>query len=418
MTGNVKSLHPEQSPSPISNRTLESWVEGFYVYTEMLPSPTIFRKWAAIATVAGALERKVWIRSMGSNLYPNLYTILAAPPGVGKTVLTSQVQRFWSCLSEHFLASSSVSRASLIDDLREANRTIVRPGEIPPTVSFHSLLIAANELGVLIPGYENDFMNTLTDLYDCHPYSERRRSKDLNFKLDAPQLNMLAATTPSYLKNLLPEGAWDQGFISRCILVYNGETTRRSLFSETKEDLKLCKTLEGDLKKIAALYGRMTFEVEAATAIEEWHMAGGPPAPDHPKLNHYLTRRTAHLLKLCMVASASRRADLIITLGDYQEALGWLLEVESFMPDIFKSMTSGGDGRVIEECWHFVYQMFAKKPEPIPAHIVFQFLQERTPAHNVEKVLHIMVQARLLEVVEVNKKGKCYKPKPKRPGAI
>lgn len=409
-----KSRHRQASALGTSARKTTSWVEAFYTYTELLPSPVLFRKWAGIAAVAGALERKVWVRAYNSNLYPNLYTILVGPPGVGKTVLTSQVQKFWGELDEHHLASSSVTKASLIDDLRDAQRTVLRPGENPPVVSFNSLLIASNELGVLIPGYENDFMNTLTDIYDGHPYSERRRSKEINFKLDHPQLNLLAATTPSYLNALMPQGAWDQGFISRTILIYSGDNTKRSLFGETTEDFKLEKLMHADLDRISQLYGKMNFTEEAAHAIEHWHLEGGPPTPDHPKLTHYLTRRTAHLLKLCMVASASRRDDLLITIDDYQEALGWLLEAESYMPDIFKSMSSGGDGEVIRECWHFVYQIYVKDPKPIPLHRVVAFLQERTPAHNVDKLIKVMFDGRVLEKIEVNKVGTCVKPKPPR----
>lgn len=415
MNDAAKSPRPTGSASGTS-RALESWTEGFYVYTEMLPSPGLFRKWAAISAIAAALERKVWVRAYGSNLYPNLYTILVGPPGVGKTVLTASVQSFWRELDTHHMASSSVSKASLIDDLRDAQRTIVRVGEVPPTISFNSLMIAANELGVLIPGYDNDFMNTLTDIYDGHVYSERRRSKDIHFKLDNPQINLLAATTPSYLNELMPVGAWDQGFISRCLLIYSGETTRRSLFAETKSDEKLFNALVKDLKHIADLYGAMRFEEAAAKAIEQWHASGGPPAPDHPKLTNYLTRRTAHLLKLCMVSSASKRDDRVITLEDYQEALGWLLEAESYMPDIFKSMASGGDGKVMEECWHFLYHIYTKSQKAVPIHHVFQFLQERTPAHNVDKILTVMVASKMVEKVEVNKIGTCLKPRPKTPG--
>ena len=67
-------------------RKLGSWIEAFLEYTEILPSPPLLRKWAAISYVAAAMERKMWVRTMGADLYPNLYTFLVGPPGVGKGV--------------------------------------------------------------------------------------------------------------------------------------------------------------------------------------------------------------------------------------------------------------------------------------------------------------------------------------------
>jgi hypothetical protein len=111
-----------------------------------------------------------------------------------------------------------------------------------------------------------------------------------------------------------------------------------------------------------------------------------------------------------MVSSASVGDTLTISLDQYRTALSWLIEAESFMPDIFKSMNSGGDSKVIEECWYFCYQLFSKKQQPVPEAKVFNFLQQRIPAHSVERVADIMVRAGLLSKVDVNKIGVCYKP--------
>jgi len=360
--------------------------------------------------VAGALERKVWLRTAIGELYPNLYTVLVGPPGVGKTVVTSIVQSLWGELPDHHLAPSSVSRASLIDALRDAERRVVMPSQNPPVLTFHSLLIAANELGVLIPGYDNDFMNTLTDIYDGKRYGEKKRSKELNFILHHPQLNLLAATTPSYLNNVMPEGAWDQGFISRVIVVYSGENIIRDLFTEIVQTTGGYTDLLHDLKIIGSAAGKIKFEEDAAHAINHWNKLKGPPTPEHPKLIHYNARRTTQLLKLCMVASICQRNDLVVTLKDYAMALDWLLEVEAAMPEVFKSMAIGGDARAIEDTYYFAYQYWLKTQQPIHEARLIDFLQTRVPAHNVERIIQLMVKGRMFE-----KRLDGYVPRPKKP---
>ena len=97
----------------------------------------------------------------------------------------------------------------------------------------------------------------------------------------------------------------------------------------------------------------MKFTATAATGIKAWIAAAASPSRPH-EAPIVAFRRIGHLLKLCMVASMSRRCDRIITLEDYSEALNWLIEAESFMPDIFKSMQSGGDSSAMEEAWNYV----------------------------------------------------------------
>lgn len=391
------------------------YIDAFLEHTEPLSSPPLFRLWGAIATVAGALERKVWIRSLGSTLFPNMYTILVAPPGVGKTEITWRIRKLWESLEDHHIASTSVTKASLIDELADANRRWVDPGSANPVTHFNSLAMCINELGVLLPAYENEFMNTLTDLWDCKHYSERRRTSKIEIDIANPQLNLVAACTPSYLTSVLPEGAWDQGFLSRTMLVYSGERQLRSLFAEQSFDKDEYNALESSLLDIANLYGELNFTSEAAQAMDNFHMTDGEPKPDHPKLLSYNIRRTVHLLKLCMVSSVSRTDSLVIEMQDFERAYNWLIEVEQAMPDIFKAMSQGGAGKTMEDAWHFIFTAHAKEGKPILKHRLINFLQERVPVHNIQTTIDMMEQGKMIEK-RLTPGGEAYTPRGRKPG--
>ena len=88
----------------------KSWIELFVEQTAETASPPIFRKWAAISAVAGAMERKSWIVTRGTPLYPNLYIILIGPPGVGKSIILARVNQLWTFLQDHHKGSSSTGR--------------------------------------------------------------------------------------------------------------------------------------------------------------------------------------------------------------------------------------------------------------------------------------------------------------------
>lgn len=403
-------------------RRLKNFIDGFVKYLDGKGSPTIFTKWAGIFSVAAACERKVWtVTAKGRTgiLYPNLYVVITGPAGVGKSLCTSTVYELINDVRgpevNLHLAPTSATKASFIDALHEAERRIIRPMETPSIVTYNSLIAIPNELGVLLSSYEGEFMSTLTDLWDCGPYKEKKRTKSLEIEIPKTQVNILTADTPAHLNNLLPEGAWEQGFMSRTLMVFSGEVIFTDLFTRPEDDEGLWEDLKHDLKDIYKQYGQLYFTDETKAAINAWGMDQSD-APNHPKLVGYNNRRVAQLLKLCMIAAVASGSKEFIELDHFAEALDWLTEAEKFMPDVFKSMKGGGDGRAIEECWHFAYQWWLKKKEPIPEHLVYAFLQERVPAHSVDRILDVMVKSSLLSKKFTTTGGTGYEPKAMKAG--
>lgn len=382
-------------------------------YCETLPSDPLLKRWSAVACLAGAMERRCWVTTLDAPLYPNMYIMLLAPPAMGKTILSTRVGALWRSTDDLAVGSTSLTKASLVDELHNAERQVLRPGKTPPVVTFNSLQLSINEMGNFITAYDGEFINFLTEVYDCGHYSERRRGeKDNPIDIDNTQITLYGCTTASWLGQTMPEGAWDQGFISRVILVHSGYKKKVSLFAKRKKStVDHFKILSHDLNIMSKVYGEFSFEDDAADALDAWHLGDNQPKPDHPKLLSYNERRTAHVEKIMMVMSMNESNDLIITHNHFEQALDLILETEKRMPDIFKSMSAGGDMKVIEDCWHTLYKLYRyKNDEPIRESTVIQLLQEHLPSHSVERVLVLMVKSRLLEVVNVNKIGDCYKP--------
>jgi hypothetical protein len=181
-------------------------------------------------------------------------------------------------------------------------------------------------------------------------------------------------------------------------MVYSGEQQRRSLFAAATMNEEENEFILDQLKIISSLYGEIRFSPEAAERLDAFHLNEHEKTrPTHPKLRSYGMRRTAHLLKLSMVASVSRSNELVIELYDYQTALNWMIEAENYMPDIFKAMATGGTGKIMEEAWYFLFTAYAKKEEPVPEHKLIQFLQERVPVHNIKNTIDMMEQGKMME---------------------
>lgn len=396
-------------------RKVKNWVDTFEAATLYTGSPTRLRRWAGIACVAGALEMKTWVYTNGAPLYPNLYTIFVAPPGVGKSAILNSVRRFWLKLPDHKIAASNVSKASLIDELADAQRILINPGAKALTVEFHSLKVIASELTVFIPEFATEFMSVMTNIYDSEPFAERKRTAKLKIEIPKPQINFVAGTTPSSLVQLLPEGAWDQGFLSRTMLVYDAEVKVQSLFSQQSQDKEIQKALESDLAEISNLYGEIKFTPEAAEFIDAWHMGGKLPVPDHPKLQHYLSRRTAHLLKLSQVACVATGNSMVIEVEHIQLAMDWLFDLEAHIPEIFKAMSNGGEAKVMEETWHMLFQFYARYKKGAPRSLLIKFISQRVPSHAVERIIDLMEKADMIRAVAEKGQGLVYTAKERNP---
>ena len=94
-------------------------------YTEHRPSPKLFRQWAAIATISGATERRVWSSTIQGKQYSNIYVMLVAPPGIGKSQSVGPAKSLLLKSNKFFIAPDRISTASLIDAFARASKELL-----------------------------------------------------------------------------------------------------------------------------------------------------------------------------------------------------------------------------------------------------------------------------------------------------
>lgn len=388
---------------------MADWIDKYMEYTDGIPSPEIFRLWTGISAVAGALERRVWISTARSVLYPNLFVLLVAPPGVGKSQAITQVSELWYSTKRFHVAPDNMTKASLIDAINAADGKRVIPTGL---LEYHSLLVGSSEFGVLVPAHDMEFLNVLNHIYDNpRTYRENRRSLANNIEIVNPQLNIIAGTQPGFLASLLPEEAWSMGFTSRIIMVYSATPVTVSLFGKQEDRRGQFKALSERLKDFGDLMGEATFDPDAVAELERWMRNGLEPVPHHSKLQHYNPRRMLHVLKLSLVSAVSSSGTTYVSLSDVNRARDWLLHTEQLMPDIFRDMVGKSDSQVLQELHFFLWQIWAKGKKPIHESRAIHFLQQRVPAEKVERVLDIAVKSGIISRQD-GATGPAYVPRP------
>lgn len=334
-------------------------------------------------------------------IWPNIYCILVAYPGVGKTSTIEEAEKYYLATPEPHKAPTSMTGSALVDAMVKSKR-IVRGKDID--LDYNSMFITADELTAFMHKYDDEVIGIMSQFYSPREYAQWRRGNELRLKIERPQLNVLCGSTPSNLMNLMPENAWEQGFTSRFVMLFSDERKNGDDFAEHLAH-KLDDDMVHDLRVICSLVGDFKVTDEYRNAVNEWREAGEPPSPTHPKLMHYTTRRRVHLYKLSMVSAIDCGDTLLLTRADFDRALAWLVEAEETMSDIFKAGAGNADAKAIDEIHHYVLTSCVGG-KTIPGYKIVNFAKARIPLHSVERVIGIMEKSGLIKQAGLDKRNK------------
>lgn len=372
------------------------FITDFFRWTADEWSPEIFRRWAGITSLAAALERRVWIRTGKFITFPNLYTLFVAAPGTGKQVISSVRKLLMETVEpgtefkSFRLADESVTRASLIDALFESKKTLRGPnGEF----AYSALFVTAEEFSLLLPSNDMDFIGALNGIYDNKPsHTERRRhGRPPRIEIEFPVLNLLGGIQPVIMATF-PEEVWTSGLGRRAIMVFSAEQKIRNPFVVTPQSEDIYSRMGKRLGEISQIQGEISWTDEAMTAMVDWWMAGGLPIPSHSKLTSYCQNRAMNIMKLAGISVISRGIGMTIELLDFHRALGWMLEVEKVMPDVFLAMKGRSDQVVIEELHRWMVGKFIQTEfKPIHKSLVWAFLADRIPGEKTKAVFELAI---------------------------
>lgn len=303
-----------------------SWLDAYLVYTADSESPESFHLWTGISAVAGALRRRVFFRMPHFLSYPNMYIVLVGPPGRVKKSTSMRIGRqILSQVPGLEFTTDSVTRERLIQDLSQA----FKDGQSAMTAY-------SSEFASLLTSSGMDMVVFLIDIYDCPPeWSHKTKSGGTN-KIKAPYLNLIGATTPTWINTAMPFDTIGIGLPSRMMFIYEDTPRIRDPFITLSDDqIKLGEYLAKDLSAIADVQGEYFMDDDAKDIYRKWYIIKDSLKGPDPKLWGYYERKHTHLVKLAMIIAASKRDETIITAEDIQQSFDILDRTESRMHQVF-----------------------------------------------------------------------------------
>lgn len=327
-------------------RALKDWIKAYCEYTADTESHPLFNKWVAYSVISAALRKKVKFELGRIAIYPNLYVVLVAEPGVArKSQAISYGKGVMRQIPDIHTTPDAVTREALLEEFAAVAVDDALPsGDI---LRHASLSIVSTEFETFL-GQKADntkMLVLLTEFFDCgdEPFKYRTKTRGETV-VPSLYLSILGATTPESLASSLPVIAIGGGLTSRIIFVYaKGRSKKVPIPVITPEMHRIKELLVKDLFAITRIAGSYRFTREAEQEWIRWYNALEVDDPNRvcsdPSFNGWYSRKHVFVCKMCQInAAASADASMLITPAILQKSIEDLEEVEHTMAKVFSAI--------------------------------------------------------------------------------
>lgn len=377
-------------------RILPNIIEGYVEYLAPCEVPASFKRWAGVALVAGAMERRFWAHGRGYKIHPNVFILIIARPGVGKNVVIDPVVDIWSASGKFNIMANRSSLAAFLEAAQAPQLCDIEGEKVLTNPSVMGL----GEFGHLFRENDTEMMNAINAFYDAKdaPFVDRTISRGV-VTIDKPILTLIAGTQPQYLDKVLPEQAFQLGFATRLIMQYEVEVPQGTVFGkQSRPSPELFRALVNDVSYLKTLSGEFQFDQEAQEEFESWHSSGCAPVPEHLRLQDYNTRRWASAFKLCQILQISQSDELVIRKPIVRKAIDMLLTAEETLPAAFSAMGGDSDSTILSEAYDFVVKFCMSKKTSCREPLLIGFLSKKVQVHRIRAIVETLVTSGKLKV--------------------
>ena len=291
-----------------------SFVGDFHRYLKTrTDAPPDFHVHAAMAALAFAMGSNVWCDGWGRPIYPNLWIVIIARSGLGKSVPLDMSRSIveMAGLGDGILPSS-FSQEALYAQLGQH-----------PTGIFYLQEFSAF-VGLIHREYNAGAQAWLTDVFDV-PEIDRRILRKETITMHKPCLTMLGASSPDWFAETFKESSLRGGFLARFMFCPNNDPGEYVGFPGPR-DMAAESALAGHLRLVSELDGRANVD-GIRKKFNEWDREARERLRKDcpPEFSGMRSRAGLMVLKASMIFHVSSQPDsLDINVTDLDNAIRYV----------------------------------------------------------------------------------------------
>lgn len=294
------------------------FIETFRHYLKSrTDAPPDFHIHAAMSALAYAMGSKVWCDGRFRNTYPNIWAIIIAPSGYGKSVpLDAAEALIRKAGLKDGILPGDFSTEALIGQLQKSPTSIFLLPEFSAFVS------------ALQKEYNAGSMSWLTDMYDVPPEYVKARMKNGESQLTTipmPCISILGASSPAWFNSSFKEGMLSGGFLARFLFCPSTDVGEYVGHPGPRDD-GIEATLAEHLQMVSKLSGKFDLS-KVKTQFDEWDYNWRKNLRHNclPEFSGMRSRAGTLVHKASMIWHVSAEpTDLIITEEDMDKAIKYV----------------------------------------------------------------------------------------------
>jgi hypothetical protein len=315
------------------------FLSQYLTYARTTPEvPTNYSRWAAIVGLGAWLGRSYYFEHGNFLIHPNIYAQLIGVAGARKGTAIKLVKKVLIAAGYGSFSAERTSKEKFLLDLSGAKE------ESTPDVddileqnlfgssnaqSDAEVFIAIDEFNDFIGTGNIEFISMLGNMWNYQGVYTNRIKSGKSVSITNPTISILGGNTPTNFALAFPAAIVGQGFLSRMIIIHGEPNGKRVTFPPSPSPAQT-EAIVNFLRGIKSTCVGPASVTAAAEAVLDG-IYQSQIGIDDVRFESYSQRRLDHLIKLCLIVSASR-CSREITESDVIYANTILSHAERFMP--------------------------------------------------------------------------------------
>lgn len=316
------------------------WLSSTLKIYEPYEAPQRYYYWALLSAVSAIVKDKIYFNRKIYNLYCNSYCLLYGPSAVKKGPPIALAKRLVSLVDNTRVING---RATVEGMMKELATVKTKPNK--EIINDNCGFVVSSELSSSIVA-NNSSLDVMTDLFD-RIYNEGEWNYILKneggLKFKNPTITWLSGSNEALFKDFVPEKNLKGGLIGRMFIIAEKQPNclNSLMLRDEEEKLPAVQEIANGLNHLKSLKGEFKASDKVRADFNQWYIKFHKEiAPKIHDETGTVGRIDDSILKLAMLISTARRADLEIKEEDIIEAMREVLPL--IMPT--KKMASAAKG--------------------------------------------------------------------------
>lgn len=328
----------------------EDYLAHYLEYAKTTPEvPTNYSRWSSIVGLGAYLGRQYYFQHGNFHIIPNIYCQLIGVAGARKGTAIKLAKKVLLAAGYQSFSAEKTSKEKFLLDLSgEGDDAVSTNVEdileqnlfgVAESADSREVFIAIDEFNDFIGTGNIEFISMLGNMWNYQGVYTNRIKSGKSVSISNPTISILGGNTPTNFALAFPPAIVGQGFLSRMIIIHGEPNGRRVTFPPSPTTEQTAAIVERLRAIKSTVIGPATLTSGAEATLDGIYQAH--VGVNDVRFESYTQRRLDHLIKLCLIVSASRASNCI-TERDVIYANTILSHAELYMP---KALGEFGKGK-------------------------------------------------------------------------